>query len=80
MSYKIVWPLINLTASQGSTCAIIQTECCVCTPGESSKVTHLMSNMENQITALDDPLPNLDNLLGRWFGSGSSWFKSLLVT
>ena len=50
-----------LTATQRGTCAIIQTEHCVYTPDE----THLMSHMKNQITSLDDPLPNLGNLLGR---------------
>ena len=39
------------TASQGGTCAIIQTEGCVYIPDESSDVTHLMTHMKNQIAA-----------------------------
>ena len=51
-----------LTASQGGTCAIIQTECCVFIPDGSSNVTRLMKHMKNQISALRDPLPSLDDL------------------
>ena len=53
---------------------------------ECSNVTHLVTHMKNQIAAdfwgaqLDDPLCSLGELLGRWFGSESSWLKSLLVT
>ena len=36
--------------------------------------------MKNQIAALNDPLPSRGDLLGRGFGSRSSWLKSLLVT
>lgn len=45
-----------------------------------------MIHMKNQIPAdfwgaqLDDQLSSLGELLGRWFGPGSSWLKSLLVT
>ena len=46
-----------LAASQGGTCAIIQTECCVFTPDEPSNITHSMSHMKNQISALGDPTP-----------------------
>ena len=52
-----------LTASWGGTCAIIQTECCVFIPDESSNVTHLMNQTKNQISALSDPFPSLDHLL-----------------
>ena len=57
-----------LTASQGSTCAIIQTECCVFIPDESFNVTPLMNHKKNQISALSDSFPSLDNLLKNWFG------------
>ena len=67
------------TASQGGPCALIQTECCIYIPGESSNATYLMTHMKNQISALDDPLPSCGELLGRGFGSGSSWLKFLLV-
>ena len=36
--------------------------------------------MKNQISALRDQLPNLDNLFKNWFGVGSSWLKYLLIT
>ena len=68
-----------LAASQGGTCAIIQTECCVFTPDESSNITHLMNHMKNKISALGDPLPSLDDLLKYWFGVGCSRLKHLLI-
>ena len=36
--------------------------------------------MKNQISALRDQLPNLDNLFKNWFGVGRSWLKYLLIT
>ena len=35
--------------------------------------------MKNQISALNDPFPSLDDLLGNWFGVGGSWLKYLLL-
>ena len=69
-----------LTASQGGTCVTIQTECCVFISDESSNITRLINHMKNQIFALSDPLPSLDDLLEKWFGVGSSWLKHLLIT
>ena len=69
-----------LTASQGGTCATIQTQCCVFIPDESSNITRLINHMKNHISALSDALPSLDNLLENWFGLGSSWLKYLLIT
>ena len=40
-----------LTASQGGNCAIIQIECCVYIPDESSDVTHLMTHVKKQVAA-----------------------------
>ena len=68
-----------LTASKGGTCAIIHSECCAFIPDESPNVTRLMIHMKNQITILNDPLPSLREILGRWFGSGGCWVKSLLM-
>ena len=65
-----------LEASQGGTCAIIQTECCVFTPNESSNIMQLMNHMKNQISAGSDPLPVFKN----WFGMGSSQLKYSLIT
>ena len=42
-------------------------------------VTHLMNHMENQISALSNPFPSLDDLLKNWFDVGSSWLKYLLL-
>ena len=69
-----------LTASQGGTCATIQTECCVFISDESSNITCLINHTKNQIFALSDSLPSLDDLLEKWFGMGSSWLKYLLIT
>ena len=68
------------TTSQGGPWALIQTECCIYIPGESSNATYLVTHMKNQIAALNDPLPSCGDLLGRGFGARSSWLKSLLVT
>ena len=59
-----------LAASQGGTCAIIQTEFCVFIPDESFTVTHMVNHMRNQISALSDPFPSLDGLFKKliWCG------------
>ena len=41
-----------LTAAQGSTCAIIKTECCVYIPDYHKNVTGLIKDMNTQIKAL----------------------------
>ena len=69
-----------LTTFQGDTYAIIHTECCVFIPDESSNVTCLMNNMKNQISALSDPFPSLDNVFKNWFLVESSCLKYLLIT
>ena len=38
-----------------------------------------MTHMKNKIPSLDDPLPSLCDVLEKWFGSESSWPKSLFV-
>ena len=48
-------------------------------PDESFNVTHLMNHMKNQISALSDPFPVLDDLLKNWFGAGGSWLKYLFI-
>lgn len=60
---------LDITASQGATCAIIQTECCVFIPGKYANTSSLLTYMETQINALSDPTPSLGNLLTYWFGS-----------
>ena len=52
--------------------AVIQTECCILIPDESSNITHLMTHMKNLISALSDLLPSLGGLLRSWFSSQSS--------
>ena len=68
-----------LAASQGGTSSIIQTECCVFIPDESFNVTPLMNHKKNQISALSDPFPILDDLLKNWFGARGSWLKYLFI-
>ena len=46
-----------LTASQGGTCAIIQTECCIFIPNDSSNITRLMNHMKSCIYAFKWPTP-----------------------
>ena len=38
-----------------------------------------MNHMKSQISALNDPFPSVDGLLGNWFGVGGSWLKYLLL-
>ena len=52
--------------------AVIQTECCILIPDESSNTIHLMTHMKNLISALSDLLPSLGGLLRSWFCSWSS--------
>ena len=66
-----------LTASQGSACNIVQNECCLFIPDESSNITHF--KMKNQISALSDPLSSLGYLLKSQSDSGNSWFKSIFM-
>ena len=60
--------LDSLTASQGGTCALIQTERCVFRPDESSNVSSLLKHLEKQVNALSDPASRLD--LRGWLPSG----------
>lgn len=69
-----------ITASYIGTCAIMQAECCVLTPGESSNVTNLMSHVKIQINAMNDPMPSFVETLKGWLGSGESRLRSLLMT
>ena len=69
-----------ITASQGGTCAIIQTECCIFRLDVSAKCIILLNYMGAQVNALIDPTPSLGDLVNLWFASwGSLWKKSLLV-
>ena len=38
-----------------------------------------MVHLKNQISTLNDPLPSLREMLGKWFGSRGYWLKSLLM-
>ena len=44
-----------------------------------NSLTNLMNHMKNQISALNDPFPSLDDLLKSCFGVGGSWLKYLLL-
>ena len=66
--------LDSLIASQGGTCAIIQTECCVFIPDKSSNRMHLMTHTKNQISALSDLLPSLGDRFRELV-----WFQKLMA-
>ena len=68
-------PLHILTASQGGTQTIIQTECCAFIRHESSNVSSLLKHMKKQVDALCDPAPSLICFVGSLF-SISSLFRS----
>lgn len=36
--------------------------------------------MKSQISPLNDPLPSLGKILGKWFDLGGSWLKPLPMT
>ena len=38
-----------------------------------------MNRMKNEISALSDSFPCLDDLLKNWFSVGGSWIKHLLL-
>lgn len=48
-----------ITALQGDTCAINQTEWCVFIYDESANVLSLLSHMKTQENTLSDPTPSL---------------------
>ena len=67
-----------ITASQGGTCTVIQTECCVLISDESVDVPSLLNHTRTQVSVLRDPIPNLGDFINQWFRSrGSSWKKKL---
>ena len=57
------------TASQGEPCAVICTEGYVFIPDESSYVFNLMTYVKSQISALNNHLSSLGEILGKLFGS-----------
>lgn len=65
-----------ITALQGGTCAIIQTECCVFIPDESANVSPLLNHTRTQVKTLSDPAPSLRALVNwwsKWQGSEGGW-------
>jgi len=56
--------------SQGVTCVIIQTECCLLIPDESINVSSLINRTRTQVNAPSDL--SLGNLINQWFGSWGS--------
>lgn len=67
-----------ITALQGGTCAIIQTECCVFIPDESANVSSLLNCIRIQSNALSDPTLSLGDLINQWLELWSSWWKKKL--
>lgn len=51
-----------ITVSEGGTCAVIQTECCVFIFDVSANVLSLLNDMKAQVNALSDPTPSLGDL------------------
>ena len=66
-----------LTTSQGGTRAIIQTECCVFIPDESSSVSSLLKHMKKQANAISNPAFSLEFFGFLPSGTGSL-FRSAL--
>ena len=58
----------HLTASQGDISATIQSECYNFIPDKSFNVTHLMNHMKNQISALSDLFPSLNDIFKKKIG------------
>ena len=58
-----------LTASQAEPCGVICTEVYVFIPFESSYVINLMTYVKSQISALNNHLSSLGEILGKLFGS-----------
>ena len=54
-----------LTASQGGTCTIIQTECCVFMPNNSSRVSSLLNHTKKQVNVLNEPFITVINVSTR---------------
>ncbi|KAG3259139.1 hypothetical protein H1C71_028765 [Ictidomys tridecemlineatus] len=71
--------LDGLAAAQGSTCAIIKSECCVYIPDNSGNVTNILKNLHALTEAMSLPTLSWEQYLSSWF-SGISWWKTLLVS
>ena len=57
------------TASQAEPCGVICTEVYIFIPDESSYVINLMTYVKSQISALNNHLSILGEILGKLFGS-----------
>ena len=67
-----------LTAAQGGTCAIINTQCCTYIPDMSTKATHFTKHMNKLIGAMDTPETSIASL---WETLTSSpWWTTILIT
>lgn len=56
-----------LTAAQGGTCAIINTECCVCIPENSAVCPLHYIIYVHKSVQYQTPITSLNDLLGGWF-------------
>lgn len=68
-----------IAASQGGTCAVIQTGCCVFIPDESANVSSLLNHVRTQVIALSDQTPSLGRLTNQWFRSWDSQWKKIIT-
>ena len=67
-----------LTAVQGGTCAIINTQCCTYIPDIRTKVTHFTKHMNKLIGAMDTPEASIASLLETL--ASSPWWTTILIT
>lgn len=58
-----------ITVSQGGTCAIIQTECCVFILDKSTAVLSVLNHLRTQVKGLRELSPSLRDLINQWFRS-----------
>lgn len=70
-----------VTAVQGSTCAVTQTECCVFTLDESVNVSSILHEGTSECPELSDatPIPQPRELINQCFGLWGSWWEEMLL-
>ena len=67
-----------LTAAQGGTCAIIQTQCCTYKPDMTTNVIRFTKHMNKMIEAMDTPEASIASLLETL--ASSPWWTTILIT
>ena len=67
-----------LTAAQGGTCAIIQTQCCTYKPDMTTNVIRFTKHMNKMIEAMD--IPEASTASFREMLTNAPWWKTILFT